>query len=188
MSRQQIKKQFYQQWWFWVILVVAAAICGGALSSTEPDAANPADPITVESNETNTPAVRTPHIGDPVLAGGIEVIVNSIERNYNPKYANPSDGMEYVKVNLSLKNNSDEIQSYNALHFKVEDSNGAIETYTSAAMAQADDSLKHGDLAAHGSKNGSIVFEIPISDSNLKLHIYENSFGSNILGSIELHN
>lgn len=186
-------KPFYQQWWFWVILVIIIAICGGALSkndeatspSSTPSISHPDDNTTLPTSDTpNTPS--TPSIGVAVPAGKVEIIVKSVDRRYVASYAKPADNMEYIKVNLSIKNTSDEIQGYNALHFKIEDGNGSIESYTNAAMAQADDALNHGDLAAHGSKNGSIVFEVPAGDTNLKLHIYDNGFSSKILNTIDL--
>ena len=190
-SKQSPDKPFYQKWWFWVIIVVVVAICGGALNNTnqhEPEN----EVVTSSADNTIQPDDSTqkneiPHIGTATQANGLEFIVKSVDRNYVANYSNPKDGMEYVKVNISIKNASKDIQSYNALHFKIEDSNGSIETYANAMMAQADDSLKHGDLAIGGTKEGSIVFEVPYGDTGLKLHIYKNGFDSDIINTIELH-
>lgn len=191
-SVNQPKKPIYKQWWFWVILVVIIAICGGALNGVEeeqqPTTSSTSQPNTNTSAQENTTPTQpqTPGIGDAVKAGDLEVTVKSVDRNYVANYAKPSEGMEYIKINLSIKNVSNDMSSFNALHFKIENDNGAIETYTNATMAQADDSLGHGDLAAGGTKDGSIVFEVPAGDTNLKLHVYENGFGSKILGTIDL--
>ena len=183
----------YKKWWFWVILLVIVAICGGALSNTGqwPNSSSstsqtPNDTQDDHQDDKNSNTPATPSIGVAAKADKLEIVVLSVDRNYSASYAKPGDDMEYIKVNLSVKNNSDDLQSYNALHFKIEDSNGSIEPHTNAAMAQADDALNHGDLAAHGTKTGSIVFEVPAGDTNLKLHIYENGFGSKILSTIDL--
>lgn len=189
-SVNQPKKPIYKQWWFWVILVVIIAICGGALNGVEeeqqPTTSSTSQPNTNTSAQENTTPTQpqTPGIGDAVKAGDLEVTVKSVDRNYVANYAKPSEGMEYVKINFSIKNTSKDVTSYNALNFKLENSNGNIETY--AAMAQADDDIRYGDLAANGTKDGSIVFEIPAGDTNLKFHIYGNGFSSKILGTIDL--
>lgn len=190
-SKQSPDKPLYQKWWFWVIIVVIVAICGGALNNTDQPATE--DEVAVPSVDNtakpddNARQDNTPHIGTATQANGLEFAVKSVDRNYIASYSNAKDGMEYVKVNISIKNISKDVQSYNALHFKIEDSNGSIETYANAMMAQADDSLKHGDLAIGGTKEGSIVFEVPYGDTGLKLHIYKNGFDSDIINTIELH-
>lgn len=189
-SKQSPNKPFYQKWWFWVIIVVIVAICGGALNTDQHEIENePNTSLTDDTIQQNDDVQKneSPHIGTATQANGLEFTVKSMDRNYVANYSNPKDGMEYVKVNILIKNVSNDIQSYNALHFKIEDSNGSIETYSNAMMAQADDSLKHGDLAIGGAKEGSIVFEVPRDDTGLKLHIYKNGFDSDIINTIELH-
>ncbi len=192
-SNPKTSKPFYQQWWFWVILVVIIAICGGALSNTDKTDTSPNSTPTTSTNhpDNNTTSSSdspstptTPSIGIATPAGKVEVTVKSIDRNYTAAYLTPSDGMEYVKVNLSIKNTSNEVQSYNALNFKIENGNGSIEAYK--AMAQADDAIHTGDLAVNGTKEGSIVFEVPSGDTALKLHIYDKGFSSKILNTIDL--
>lgn len=67
-------------------------------------------------------------------------------------------------------NRSGNTISYNVLDWEIEDSNGVIQSTLSAAFASADDDLGSGQLAKDGKKSGSLVFEIPSGDTNLKLH------------------
>lgn len=185
-------KPLYKQWWFWlvIVIIIGAVGAGGASNNANNTPTTNNSSNSSESSTQQQPVISQdePKIGDVVKADKLNVTANSIEFGYTPdsQYVHPNDGMEFVRVNLTLENISSDLQKYNALSFKIQDSNGNIETYTSAMMAQPDDAIHTGDLAAGGKKTGSIVFEIPQGDRNLKLHIYQNSYGSKILGTINL--
>lgn len=159
-KNKENKRPFFKQIWFWVVVVIAIAGVGGIVSSG--------------NNLSEQQDFKT---GDIIKLKDQEIIIASVDKNYSPKneYIKASDGKMFVKVNIQIKNISNDKISYNVLYWKIEDSTGDIYSYT--IMAQADDSLNSGDLAAGGTKNGSIVFEVPADDTKLKVH-YQPSIWS----------
>lgn len=169
------KKPVYKQWWFWVIIVVILAAIGASSNNSSQNNggnANNSQPSSQEKTEYAT--------GEAATIDGQEVTVTSVERNYQTgnQYVQPSEGKEFVKVVLQIVNNSNDQVSYNAINVKIEEGDGSVHDYSSSVLAQADDSLGHGDIVSGGRKTGSVVFEVPAGDSGLKLHFKPSSWSS----------
>lgn len=166
MNKDENKSPFFKKWWFWAVAVLIVGGVAIGVSSTNNNSNQTGNNSSSSSEQTEF------NVGDVIPVKNAEITVNSFERNYSPanEYIKAKDGKEYVKVNLTVQNKSDETIPYNTLEWKIEDSNGSIEDYMSAAMASADDNLGSGELAAGGKKSGSIVFEVPAGDAKLKLH------------------
>ncbi len=184
MSDKTDKKPIFQKVWFWVAIVVVVfgvlAVVGakddgpqkvGDSSSVSND--NSAQTSSPDAN-TNAPFA----VGDVVSIDNQEISVVSVERNYSTgnSYITPDEGKEYVKVNLQIQNKSDDTKSFNAFNWQMENGDGVIAGYTDAMLAQAKDGLGSGDLAAGGTKKGSIVFEVPEGDTALKVHFKPSLF------------
>lgn len=168
------KKPFYKKVWFWAIVVVAV-ICVGAAGS-----ASDKDPKKVEdgssSSETSNKDEKAMlKVGDKVAIDDKEVVVTEVKRGYTPKYLEAGNGKEYVLVRVELQNKDDEKTSWSSSDWKMEDSNGAIEG-TAIMANDEDDRLDSGELAPNGKKAGSLVFEVPKDDKNLKIHYKPNMF------------
>ncbi len=125
----------------------------------------------------------TPKVGDVTKLGEREFIVNSVRRSGAFGYNTPTAGKEYVIVNVTIKNlGSDEI-TYNPFDFKVQDANGAQESYT---ITSIEDQLKSGTLAGGGKVTGSIPFEVATGDKATL--IFQPSFWSNQRVVVDLGN
>lgn len=174
-SKPKSKKPIFKKWWFWVIIVF---IIIGVSSS---QSANKNATKVGENGSTSQNSEQTKFkVGDVIAFDGKQITVTSVDRNYSTgnDYIKPSDGKEFIKVNVIIENKSDDKVSYNVFDWKVQDSNGAIESQTgNAIMANPSDNLGSGDLAKGGKKSGSIVFEVPSGDAGLILH-YQPSFWS----------
>lgn len=174
------KKPFYNQVWFWVVIVIVVLVIGGVAvnGDNDPKKVGEADGLLEQVENGN--ANGSFKVGDVISVDGQEVVISSVERNYQPEseYFAAKDGREYVKINLQIQNKSKETKDYNTLYWEIEDGNGDINSYMNAAFAQADDDLGSGNLAVGGTKKGSIVFEIPKDDTKLKLHYKPNLFSS----------
>ncbi len=170
MSSETAKKPIFKRAWFWVIIVIfIIGICAATSSkNNEPQKVGDSSGSSEQTTDTNNEFT----VGDVISVDGQEISILSVERNYTPdnEFVKASDGKEYVKTNLQIQNKSTETKSFNALNWEIESSDGVINSYLKAALAQADDSLGSGDLAANGIKKGSIVFEVPTGDSGLKIH------------------
>lgn len=183
-QKAQDKQPIYKKWWFWVIIVVVLIGIGGAGASNNKDAQKVGESESSESADTGEKSEnkenQTFKVGDVVKIEDQEILVSSVKRNYAPvnEFVKVPEGKEYVKVDVQVQNKSKDTQDYNTLYWKMETSDGVIDDYMSAMMAQADDAFGSGDLAADGTKKGSIVFEIPKDDKALKLHYKPNLFTS----------
>lgn len=168
------KKPIYNKIWFWVLLIIVVIAVGSAIA--------PKDSGTKVSNtnDTNSSSEEKTDfkIGDTIAFDDKKVIVQSAERNWNTgnEYIKPDTGKEYVKVEVSIENDSSNEVSYNTFDWKIQDSNGTITDIDSNTFT-IDGSLGSGDLATGGKVSGFIVFEVPSGDTNLTLR-YEPSFWS----------
>lgn len=90
-------------------------------------------------------------VGDIISFDDKKVTVSSVTRNWNSgnEYITPQSGNEFVKVQLTIENNSNNKISYNTLEWKMQDSQGVIKDISSTTY-MADGNLGSGDLAANG--------------------------------------
>ena len=95
----------------------------------------------------------------------------------NNEYIKPKSGYEYVKVTLKIENKSNEKISYNALDWKMVNSDG-VEDAWGSITADGDITLSSGDLDAGGKVEGVLTWEQKIGDNNLKLRYYETILDS----------
>lgn len=168
----------YKKPWFWVVMVAFLAIIVYViiyLTTLNKAAEIVTGAIDAVQGNQQIPENTTYSLGDTFVVDEMEYMVTSVERNYSSgkSYQVPNTGNEYVKLNISIVNKSNNKKDYNAYYWKIEDSNGDITTY--AMMGQADDALSSGELAAGGKKQGSIVFEVPLG-STIKAHFSPNIF------------
>lgn len=177
-DKKQEKKPVYKKWWFWVIIAVVVIAIGSAGGND-----NGAKKVGTNGEETSIEQTEF-HVGDVISYNGQEITVKSVERNYTTgnQYEKPSEGHEYVKVNLYIENKSDDKISYNPYDWEMQDSDGDIKTYT---WVSAEDALNSGEIAKNGKKSGSLIFEVPKNDTGLILH-YKSSFWSNKTVEIKL--
>ena len=178
MQNSDSKKPIFKKWWFWVVIIVILIGIGVVISRGNNDA------VKVGENDNSLQEQQTEFkVGDVIAYDGKEITVESVERNWIAEYSKPSDGKEYVKVNIYIENKSDEKISYNVYDWEMQDSNGDIKSQ--AFVVGNDDNLGSGELAKGGKKSGSIVFEVPNGDNELVLH-YKSSFWSDKTIEIKL--
>lgn len=94
--------------------------------------------------------------------------VTKVEKSSGSDFDKPKEGKEYVIVTVSVENTSDDTISYNPFYFKMQNSQGQIESQA-FTIVDSDTSLKSGDLAAGGKIEGTIAFEQPVDDADLTL-------------------
>lgn len=200
-SVEKVKKPFYKKWLFWVIIAVVAiaAIFSDDEETTEPDKSEPVsaqveadDEATEPEKEDETdepeeePEEKTEFgVNEKVEFEGRVLEVMNIEKSSGSDFESPKDGHEYVIVTVLIENNSDKEVSYNPFDFKMQNSQGQIESQT-FTIIDSDTSLSSGDLAPGGSVTGTLVWEQPIDDDGLVL-IFEPSFWSNKQVKINLN-
>jgi len=177
------KAPIYKKWWFWVIIVLIIGCIGAAAGSRSKDPQKVGESGGSSEQQADN-ANKTFKVGDVIVVDGMEVSVTSVQRNWTGEYSKPDDGKEYVKVNVQITNKSEDKESYNALSWKMEDSNGAIDGCE--FVIDNEDDLNSGELAKGGTKKGSLIFEVPKDDKSLKLHYLPDIFTNNHETIIEL--
>lgn len=135
-------------------LAVALTGCGGSEPKVADagSAAAPAEEQKQEEKSTENLAVGT--VVD--LGDGLTLSVDSVETvaDYS--------GSNLIKATVTYKNGGDKTASYNFYDWKGEDANGAQEsptTYVGANATTDDNALQSGDLAAGGTKTGTLYFK-----------------------------
>lgn len=132
---------------------------------------------TDEATETSAEPKTEYSINEKVEFEGRVFEVINVEYSDGTQFDKPKSGMEYVIVTISIENNSDKQLSYNPFHFKMQNSQGQIQSQT-FTIVDSDTSLSSGELAPGGSVSGTIAFEQPKDDPDLKLIFESPSFFS----------
>lgn len=122
---------------------------------------------------------------ETVIFEKVEYTVTNVEHSQGSEWDKPNDGKEYVIVHLKIENKSDKKVSYNAYDWKMQNSQGQ-EDDEAFTTINSSTSLNSGDLLSGGVKEGTIVFEQPIGDTELKLNYYANMFDDNYSFQISL--
>lgn len=113
------------------------------------------------------------------FADKFEVKVTDTEQGYNPgEYYVAEDGNQYVRVNVSVKNISDEPQYLSPYTFAILD-NGVAKD---ASYVPVESELPTGDLAVGATTTGNVVYEVKSGATGLKLvytvTVYDASYTS----------
>ena len=104
--------------------------------------------------------------------------VTNVTYSEGEDYDTPSEGNKFVIVTLKIENKSGKTISYNAWDWKIINSQGQIDGEAFTTI-DSDTNLSSGDLANNGSKTGTLVFEVPINETSIKLYYYGNIFNDN---------
>lgn len=171
-----MKKPFYKRWWVWVIgIVIILAVIGNMGDDTE---------LVGKDAQTASTTEQIYNVGDQVKLGDYILTVTSVDKSTGNDFDKPKAGHEYVIVNVKIENNGNKIVDYNPFDFKSSNSNGQIQSPALTAVDN-DTALSSGELAPSGSVTGTIVFEHPADDPDLKL-IYQPSFWSDKIIMVQL--
>lgn len=198
------KKPIYKKWWFWVIVVIVIGAIGSSMGDEEAEKVDKqaetkeadnketeAQEVTEEITEEGTEEDIEPEeekeefkTNEKIEFEGRVLEVTDIEYSNGSDFDEPKDGMEYVIVSVLIENNSDKELSYNPYDFKMQNSQGQIESQA-FTIIDKETSLSSGKLAPGGNVSGTVVWEQPKDDDGLKL-IFEPSFWSNKRVTVEL--
>lgn len=118
-------------------------------------------------------------VGETVTMNNHSLTVTNVQRNYSTgnKYMAPGSGNEFIKVTVKLENQTSGDINVSSYDFKVKNGNGSAE-FPKSATYSLDDKFDNTQLSPNGVKTGSLIFEVPKGDSNLKL-IYKLSSVAN---------
>ena len=158
-----------------ITIIIAVTLLNSATDAID-KALNADSSSTATSEPEGAPEKTEYSVGETISFDGKEVTVSQPERNWNSgnEYVTPDTGNEFVKVQVSIKNNSSSNVSYNTFDWKIRNSAGVIKDVDSTAF-MVDGGLDSGELAANGQVAGFLVFQVPANDEGLVLQ-YSPSF------------
>lgn len=172
------KKPFYKRVWFWILAVIVVfAVAGGALGGNDEKAStdNAAKKVDSssksETTESTDPLDQDFKVGDVVSYKGYEIKVNNVQYNDGTEYNKPKEGQQFVIVNVTITNNTDEKQTYNPFDYKLNADGNATDLMSYLPDV---DTLNSGELDPKASVTGNLVGEANTS-GNLKLQ-YKASY------------
>ena len=108
------------------------------------------------------------YIGDIAELDDTLVQVISVEKSSGKSFDEPKEGYEYIIVTVAIKNNGDDKVTYSKYDFEMQNSKGQVNN-PALTIVDTDTSLNSGELIKNGYVSGTIVFEEPIDDAELKL-------------------
>lgn len=149
-SESGYSKPIYKRVWFWIIIIVIIV----AVATNKGG----------KSQQTNsTPEEKTiTAVGQTLTTQYFKVTVESIEKPTGSAYNKPSEGKEFVQVNLDIENISNEDYNISSiLMFNAYCDGYSINQSISAAIAKGESHTMDGALAAGKKIKGALSYELP---------------------------
>jgi hypothetical protein len=166
-----------------LVALLVVAVVSGPPSQTAQSGGGGQDNDGSEEKEEKKPAKKKMSgpenvevaVGETAELSDRTLIVNEVQHGYPPqRYQRLEPGTELLRVYVTLKNTSNQAFNYNLNNFQVQDSNGVQKNPTT--VTDLPYRVEYGDLAAGGTMEGNIVYEVPEGDRNLKLVYEANPF------------
>lgn len=154
-------------------------------TSSEQNSDDKSETSNNEATEENDDSEEAPkelyEIGETFEHDGIKVTVNETERLDGGDMDLLDEGDNYIRINLTINNDSDKEVSYNPLNFEIQTSDGNIKDSFDFPPSGSEKVMTSGKLAEGGSYTANLFYEVPADDNDLILR-YEPSFwGSEII-------
>lgn len=179
-----------------VLLGACGAMLGGNDDNKEKESANE----TAETNENTKKEEKEENnseeneevkeeyaIGETFDHNGVSVTVNEVERIEPGELDFLDEGDNYIRINLTINNNSDKEVPYNPLNFEIQTSDGNVMDSFTFPPSNSDKVMTSGKLTQGGTYTGNLFYEVPADDNGLILR-YEPSFWSNEIIKFNVNN
>ena len=168
------KKQFYKRWWFivLVIIIVIGIIGSGGEEDTPQKVAEEVTQTTSNTEEVVTVDESTEeffYMGDVVETNKVRAIITGAERSEGSDFNKPADGHEFIIVNMTIENISDEeinVSSLLSFDAYVDD---VVLNENFGAMMEAGQTMD-GTIAPGKKLVGSLGYEVPKDWKTLEIH------------------
>ncbi|MBK5028078.1 DUF4352 domain-containing protein [Enterococcus faecium] len=166
---------------FIILCIIGFTFLGNSSDSNTSKSVGETNP----NNSSDNTLSKEYHVGDTVSYKGYEIKVNHVSFSNGNEYETPDTGKQYVIINVTITNNTDQKQSYNPYNFKLNANGNATDVDEIVTDGIATDRLNSGDLDNGASVTGNLVGQ---ADPNAKLKLqYETSFWNNETVDISLN-
>lgn len=176
------KKKFYKRWWFWLLVVLVVVFLGSGAFGGSSDSDSSSDSAAKSQTSSKKKAEANPlnkvySVGQKVSYKGYEIKVNSVKFSQGSEYNRPDSGKQFVIINITITNHTDESQDYNPFDFKLNaDGNN---TDLDAIDTDVDNTLDAGSLDKGSSVSGNLVGEAKTSAKTLQLQYKTSIWNDN---------
>jgi hypothetical protein len=136
---------------------------------------------TETSNTAQQPTQETYKIGDKVQMGDVILTVNKVETSQGAQYTKPSEGNQWIDVNMTIENTGSSQQYITTMGqmFVIDSDNNQYQVAVTGKRLENAGSLgMDGALVAKAKKTDWVGFEVPKTAKGLKFQ-YNASFFSN---------
>ena len=153
------------------ILAVLNGCSGGSASTESSSGGETQAPSTTssQSSQASTNTNKEYSVGDSIDLSDRTLKVNEEQANYLPlnPSSKPEPGNQFVRVNVTITNNSSGQINFTPFDFQLEDASGVQRGY--AIAVDMPNPLNTGNLAPNDSITGNIAFQAPQGDAGFKL-------------------
>jgi hypothetical protein len=132
---------------------------------------------TTDTNSTTTSSSTIAKVGQTITLDGVQTTLTSVKTHAGTDFDKPKAGNEYVIVHVKMRNTSSTEHSYNAFEFHVKSGTGNITSEEIVSFTNSSDALNSGTLAAGGTVEGDLVFQVAKKDSKAELTWQPSFFG-----------
>jgi hypothetical protein len=170
------KKKFYKRWWFWVLAVIIFFIVVGS-GENKPQKIDQTATGNTETKSSSKSEIFK--VGDKVSIGSSILTVNKVEYSDGGQYSKPSEGNEWLNLNLTIENTGSTQQYVTTLgqmFVRDADSNSYQSSVTNKALENPGLGLD-GQVIAKSKRTGWVGFEIPKGASGLQFQYNGSIFG-----------
>ncbi len=172
----KLKKPFYKRWWFiaLVIIVIIGIIGSGGEEKDTPKKVDVESTQTTLNTEEETTEIEGSkqeffYMGDVVETSKVKAIITGAERSEGSDFNKPADGHEFIIVNMTIENISDEeinVSSLLSFDAYVDD---VVLNENFGAMMEAGQTMD-GTIAPGKKLVGSLGYEVPKDWKTLEIH------------------
>ena len=151
-----------------VVTVVIVVIVFVVLSIINSFSTTSSSSATTTSSTQNTNVTHHFTVGQTATIGNTwEITVRSAKTSHGDQYTTPSADNEYLIIDVSAKNISQQEQSLSSIaNFSLQDATGQQYTETLLSSATAPD----GKVEAGGLLRGQLVYEVPATQTDFTFH------------------
>lgn len=157
-----------------VVIIIIGMASGGSNSGPKKVGEN--------SNNSKTQEQQTIYkIGDKIELGNVILTVNSVETSTSGQYTQPSEGNQWIDLNMTIENTGSKQEFITTLGqmFVLDDENNQFQVaVTGKRLANPGSLGLDGAIVAGAKKTDWVGFEVPKTATGLKLQ-YNASFFNN---------
>ncbi len=163
-----------------VAIIGLCALISAAINSAVKTTTTGTISSTNNSSGGNTSTGQIANVGQTITVNGFSCTLVSVKSLASDEVVKPKPGNKFIVVHVKLSNGTSNEQDYNPFYFHVKSGTGNItdEEIVAPSSYTANNELHYGKLAAGGSTEADIIFQVPTGDHKAQLTWQANVFGN----------